>query len=125
MYCPDVIEKVYQASLYYLPLYYQNARGWSPIASAAMTCPMVAAKALQEDCRDDLIFEEDHCCMSIECPFITMGILELFFKNKVVSAIFLQSFLYGAVYQASLYYLPLYYQIECPFITMGILELTW
>ncbi|CAG8884890.1 unnamed protein product [Penicillium nalgiovense] len=37
---------VYQASLYYLPLYYQNARGWSPIASAAMTCPMVAAQSI-------------------------------------------------------------------------------
>lgn len=36
---------VYQSSLYYLPLYYQNARGWSPIASAAMTCPMVAAQS--------------------------------------------------------------------------------
>lgn len=37
---------VYQANLYYLPLYYQNARGWSPIASAAMTCPMVAAQSI-------------------------------------------------------------------------------
>ncbi|KXG54659.1 Major facilitator superfamily domain, general substrate transporter [Penicillium griseofulvum] len=37
---------VYQASLYYLPLYYQNARGWSPITSAAMTCPMVAAQSI-------------------------------------------------------------------------------
>ncbi|KAL4804754.1 major facilitator superfamily domain-containing protein [Aspergillus unguis] len=32
---------VYQAYLYYLPLYYQNARGWSPIVSAALTCPMM------------------------------------------------------------------------------------
>ncbi|KAJ5329300.1 hypothetical protein N7452_009690 [Penicillium brevicompactum] len=37
---------VYQANLYYLPLYYQNARGWSPIVSAAMTSPMVAAQSI-------------------------------------------------------------------------------
>ncbi|KAF7158604.1 hypothetical protein CNMCM5623_003664 [Aspergillus felis] len=37
---------VYQSYLYYLPLYYQNARGWSPIASAAMTAPMVGCQAL-------------------------------------------------------------------------------
>ncbi|KAJ5498511.1 C6 transcription factor [Penicillium expansum] len=36
---------VYQSTLYYLPLYYQNARGWSPIVSAAMTCPMVVAQS--------------------------------------------------------------------------------
>lgn len=33
---------VFQSNLYYLPLYYQNARGWSPIVSAAMTAPMMA-----------------------------------------------------------------------------------
>ncbi|OJJ50475.1 hypothetical protein ASPZODRAFT_11346 [Penicilliopsis zonata CBS 506.65] len=33
-----------------------------------------------------------------------------FFKNPVVAALFLQSFLLGAVYQSYLYYLPLYYQ---------------
>ncbi|KAE8353058.1 hypothetical protein BDV28DRAFT_165200 [Aspergillus coremiiformis] len=37
---------VYQSSIYYLPLYYQNARGWSPIVSAALTTPMVACQAL-------------------------------------------------------------------------------
>ncbi|KAL4911500.1 hypothetical protein BDW74DRAFT_8931 [Aspergillus multicolor] len=37
---------VYQAYLYYLPLYYQNARGWSPIVSAALTCPMVACQSI-------------------------------------------------------------------------------
>lgn len=37
---------VYQSYLYYLPLYYQNARGWSPIVSAAMTAPMVGCQAL-------------------------------------------------------------------------------
>ncbi|PKX98652.1 putative MFS transporter [Aspergillus novofumigatus IBT 16806] len=37
---------VYQSYLYYLPLYYQNARGWSPIASAAMTAPMVGCQAV-------------------------------------------------------------------------------
>ncbi|RAL15079.1 MFS transporter [Aspergillus homomorphus CBS 101889] len=37
---------VYQAYLYYLPMYYQNARGWSPIVSAALTAPMVACQSL-------------------------------------------------------------------------------
>ncbi|KAL4734106.1 major facilitator superfamily domain-containing protein [Aspergillus similis] len=37
---------VYQAYLYYLPLYYQNARGWSPIASAALTSPLVACQSI-------------------------------------------------------------------------------
>ncbi|KAL2866664.1 putative MFS transporter [Aspergillus lucknowensis] len=36
---------VYQSYLYYLPLYYQNARGWSPIVSAALTAPMVACQS--------------------------------------------------------------------------------
>ncbi|KAL4814296.1 major facilitator superfamily domain-containing protein [Aspergillus spinulosporus] len=37
---------VYQAYLYYLPLYYQNARGWSPIVSAALTSPLVACQSI-------------------------------------------------------------------------------
>lgn len=37
---------VYQSYLYYLPLYYQNARGWSPIVSAALTAPMVVCQSL-------------------------------------------------------------------------------
>lgn len=37
---------VYQAYLYYLPLYYQNARGWSPIVSAALTAPMVSCQSV-------------------------------------------------------------------------------
>lgn len=37
---------VYQSYLYYLPMYYQNARGWSPIVSAAFTAPMVGCQAL-------------------------------------------------------------------------------
>ncbi|KAL4761572.1 major facilitator superfamily-domain-containing protein [Aspergillus foveolatus] len=37
---------VYQAYLYYLPLYYQNARGWSPIVSAALTSPLVACQSM-------------------------------------------------------------------------------
>lgn len=37
---------VYQSYLYYLPLYYQNARGWSPIVSAALTAPMVTFQSL-------------------------------------------------------------------------------
>ncbi|GES66190.1 MFS transporter [Aspergillus terreus] len=37
---------VYQAYLYYLPLYYQNARGWSPLVSAALTCPLVVCQSL-------------------------------------------------------------------------------
>jgi hypothetical protein len=36
----------YQSLLYYLPLYYQNARGVSPIVSAAFTCPMVVCQSL-------------------------------------------------------------------------------
>ncbi|KAL2823767.1 major facilitator superfamily domain-containing protein [Aspergillus cavernicola] len=37
---------VYQVYLYYLPLYYQNSRGWSPIVSAALTSPMMACHSL-------------------------------------------------------------------------------
>ncbi|KAL6229714.1 hypothetical protein BDW75DRAFT_90213 [Aspergillus navahoensis] len=37
---------VYQGYLYYLPLYYQNVRGWSPIVSAALTCPMMVCHSL-------------------------------------------------------------------------------
>ncbi|KAJ5485426.1 hypothetical protein N7539_005414 [Penicillium diatomitis] len=40
----------YQCSLYYLPLYYQNARGWSPIVSAALTSPMVACQSVASIC---------------------------------------------------------------------------
>ncbi|KAF9885265.1 hypothetical protein FE257_013063 [Aspergillus nanangensis] len=37
---------VYQAYLYYLPLYYQNARGWSPLVSAALNAPLVVCQSL-------------------------------------------------------------------------------
>jgi MFS family permease len=46
---------VYQAYLYYLPLYYQNARGWSPIVSAALTTPMVACQSLASICSGQYI----------------------------------------------------------------------
>ncbi|KAJ9259480.1 hypothetical protein DTO207G8_1043 [Paecilomyces variotii] len=36
----------YQSYLYYLPLYFQNARQWSAIESAAMTVPMVACQSI-------------------------------------------------------------------------------
>jgi len=32
------------------------------------------------------------------------------FRNRVISTLFLQNFLLGAVYQSFLYYLPLYFQ---------------
>lgn len=37
---------VFQSYLYYLPLYYQNARGWSPIVSAALISPMVGCQSI-------------------------------------------------------------------------------
>lgn len=37
---------VYYSSLYYLPLYYQNARGWNPSISAALTVPIVVAQSI-------------------------------------------------------------------------------
>ncbi|PLB47082.1 C6 transcription factor [Aspergillus steynii IBT 23096] len=37
---------VYQSYLYYLPLYYQNVREWSPIVSAALTSPLVFCQSL-------------------------------------------------------------------------------
>lgn len=37
---------VYQVFLYYLPLYYQNARGWAPLSSAAMVIPMVVVQSM-------------------------------------------------------------------------------
>ncbi|KAJ5234605.1 uncharacterized protein N7469_003773 [Penicillium citrinum] len=46
---------VYQAYLYYLPLYYQNARGWSPIVSAALTSPMVACQSIASICSGQYI----------------------------------------------------------------------
>lgn len=46
---------VYQAYLYYLPLYYQNARGWSPIVSAALTAPMVACQSIASICSGQYI----------------------------------------------------------------------
>lgn len=36
---------VYQSYLYYLPLYYQNARQYSPIVSAALTIPVLAIQS--------------------------------------------------------------------------------
>ncbi|KAL4897300.1 major facilitator superfamily domain-containing protein [Aspergillus ambiguus] len=36
----------YQSYLYYLPLFYQNVRGWSPIISAALTAPMVTGQSI-------------------------------------------------------------------------------
>ncbi|KAB8231742.1 putative C6 transcription factor [Aspergillus alliaceus] len=45
----------YQSNLYYLPLYYQNARGWSPIISAALTTPMVACQSLASICSGQYI----------------------------------------------------------------------
>lgn len=36
---------VYYSHLYYLPIYYQNARQWSPLLSAALTIPFVAAQS--------------------------------------------------------------------------------
>lgn len=37
---------VYYAHLYYLPIYYQNARQFSPTLSAALTIPFVAAQSI-------------------------------------------------------------------------------
>ncbi|KAH8695983.1 putative MFS transporter [Talaromyces proteolyticus] len=36
----------YQSLLYYLPLYIQNGRGWSPIQSALLTMPMVLPQSM-------------------------------------------------------------------------------
>ncbi|PYH95744.1 MFS general substrate transporter [Aspergillus ellipticus CBS 707.79] len=46
---------VYQSSLYYLPLYYQNARDWSPIISASLTAPMVLFQSLASICSGQYI----------------------------------------------------------------------
>ncbi|EEP75987.1 conserved hypothetical protein [Uncinocarpus reesii 1704] len=40
------IGAVYQAYLYYLPIYYQNARRWSPMKSATYTIPVVAGQTV-------------------------------------------------------------------------------
>ncbi|KAL4905933.1 hypothetical protein BDW74DRAFT_167572 [Aspergillus multicolor] len=37
---------VYQSYLFYLPLYYQNAREWSPIVSAGLIAPMVGCQSI-------------------------------------------------------------------------------
>ena len=36
----------YYAELYYLPIYFQNVRGWSPIQSSALLVPFVLAQAI-------------------------------------------------------------------------------
>ncbi|KAE8138310.1 major facilitator superfamily domain-containing protein [Aspergillus pseudotamarii] len=46
---------VYQSNLYYLPLYYQNARGWSPMLSAALTTPLVVFQSLASICSGQYI----------------------------------------------------------------------
>ncbi|KAJ5117141.1 hypothetical protein N7448_004087 [Penicillium atrosanguineum] len=46
---------VYQSYLYYLPLYYQNGRGWSPIVSAALTAPMVTFQSIASVCSGQYI----------------------------------------------------------------------
>ncbi|KAJ5554649.1 hypothetical protein N7513_004608 [Penicillium frequentans] len=46
---------VYQAYLYYLPLYYQNGRGWDPIVSAALTAPMVTCQSIASVCSGQYI----------------------------------------------------------------------
>lgn len=37
---------VYYSHLYYLPIYYQNVRGYSPLLSAALTIPFVAGQSI-------------------------------------------------------------------------------
>lgn len=37
---------VYYSELYYLPIYYQNVRGWSPLTAAALTIPLVVGQSL-------------------------------------------------------------------------------
>lgn len=37
---------VYYSHLYYLPIYYQNTRQYSPLLSAALTIPFVAAQSV-------------------------------------------------------------------------------
>lgn len=46
---------VYQSYLYYLPLYYQNGHGWSPIVSAALTAPMVSFQSIASVCSGQYI----------------------------------------------------------------------
>ncbi|KAJ5178809.1 hypothetical protein N7492_002019 [Penicillium capsulatum] len=46
---------VYQSYLYYLPLYYQNGRGWSAIVSASLTAPMVAFQSISSICSGQYI----------------------------------------------------------------------
>ncbi|QDS69558.1 hypothetical protein FKW77_007906 [Venturia effusa] len=36
----------YYSALYYLPIYFQNVRGWTPIASSALLVPLVLAQAI-------------------------------------------------------------------------------
>ncbi|TLD36019.1 gb [Venturia nashicola] len=36
----------YYSELYYLPIYFQNVRGWTPIASSALLVPFVLAQAI-------------------------------------------------------------------------------
>ncbi|KAF2762644.1 MFS general substrate transporter [Pseudovirgaria hyperparasitica] len=40
-----VFGMAYYSELYYLPLYFENVRGWSPIISASLTIPLVIAQA--------------------------------------------------------------------------------
>ncbi|RDW85737.1 MFS multidrug transporter-like protein [Coleophoma crateriformis] len=46
---------VYYSHLYYLPIYYQNARQWSPLLSAALTIPFVAGQSFFSICSGQYI----------------------------------------------------------------------
>ncbi|KAE8307748.1 hypothetical protein BDV41DRAFT_568806 [Aspergillus transmontanensis] len=82
---------VYQSNLYYLPLYYQNARGWSPILSAALTTPMVACQSLASICSGQYISRRKRYGEVIWTGFglwtLGAGLMLLFDRHTSIGAI--------------------------------------
>ncbi|KNG86003.1 hypothetical protein ANOM_005787 [Aspergillus nomiae NRRL 13137] len=82
---------VYQSNLYYLPLYYQNARGWSPILSAALTTPMVACQSLASICSGQYISRRKRYGEVIWAGFglwtLGAGLMLLFNRRTSIGAI--------------------------------------
>ncbi|OGM44933.1 hypothetical protein ABOM_007078 [Aspergillus bombycis] len=82
---------VYQSNLYYLPLYYQNARGWSPILSAALTAPLVACQSLASICSGQYISRRKRYGEVIWTGFglwtLGAGLMLLFNRHTSIGAI--------------------------------------
>ncbi|KAE8383334.1 hypothetical protein BDV26DRAFT_277281 [Aspergillus bertholletiae] len=90
---------VYQSNLYYLPLYYQNVRGWSPILSAALTTPLVACQSLASICSGQYISRRKRYGEVIWAGFglwtLGAGLMILFNRHTSIGAIVVIALIQG------------------------------